>query len=116
MVVHRRYLMLFHQRDQRMEEIAKKPALRAQGGTIGRQTVDHDTLGLERANFLFNVMKMPIKLQLLRRFVPDIHHSSIDFLLKLETNAVGIADYLRRRLVEREHETTLTMASALGDK
>src|SRR2546425_508833 len=59
---------------------------------------------------------MPIDLDLLRRLVPKMHQAPIDGRLEIDADALGIAEDLGRRLIQRNHEAALAAPGAFGDE
>src|SRR5206468_9077313 len=114
-IVDGRHLMLFHQRDHRVKEVAKDPHGGSECGAIGGQAVDDDARRLEVFDHLLDLVEMAIDLNLLRRIVLDTNHSSRDLRLELDPETLGVPLDLSRRLVQAEHETSLAAPRALGD-
>src|SRR5262249_36007649 len=56
-------LMLLHERDKRMKEVAKHSALGAQRRTIGRETVDNHPFRFKLLHYSLDVVKMLIDLE-----------------------------------------------------
>src|SRR3989442_14818315 len=98
-----------------MEEVAVVPMRGADIGAMGGHAVDHGALRSKCSYHPFDLMKMPVDLDLLRRFEPQADQIPVDCRLQINSYRGGVPHHLRRRLIEREHENALATPHPLHD-
>src|SRR5262245_17023392 len=99
-----------------MEEVTKTAFGGTQTGPVGRQAVDHRTLGLEILDDRLDLSEMAVDLELLRRLVPQVHQALLDGRREIDADALGIADDLGRWLVQGDHEAALATPGPFRDE
>ena len=94
---------------QGMKEIAVD-AWSDQRGAVTGHPIDHHALDIVLLDSFHDLCEMDIDIQFLRAIEQDMDNAGVDLLLQIQAKGLGIADDLRRVLIQRDQQSSLLSA------